>query len=249
MTAGRQRGVGLVELMLALLMAALLTTSLVQAMQAGQQATAVQQQLAGLQADARYALASLAAPVQNAGYTPEPWLAGSGMAAVGSDSQANFNSAGDRLALQRLSPRNCFGTLNSVTDVLGQPRYYLLRDSYWVLPGGRLVRRCSYGPPGGAMVTQVNNQGLVERVERLVVEYAEDSDGDSHADQWVRAGQWQPHSRLLGVRLCVLLASHGPLIPPRAERFSMLGETVTSPADGRLRRVYQASWVIEGQRL
>lgn len=249
MRAHLNRGMGLVELMLALLMSALLTAGLVQALQAGQSAARLQQQLAGMQTDARYALATLEASISGAGYTPEPWQAGADTTAITADSQADFNSAGDRLALQRMSSRNCFGSPNNVTDVLGRPRYFLRRDSYWVLPGGRLVWRCAYGPPGGAMVTQVNNQGLVEQVERLVVEYAEDSDLDNHADRWVRAGQWQPHSRLLGVRLCLLLASHDPLLPPRGERFRLLDEWVSTAADGRLRRVFQGSWVIEGQRL
>ena len=129
------------------------------------------------------------------------------------------------------------------------PHYYLLRERFFVQDGGRLVRNCAYGPADGALVTQVNNLALVEQVERLVLQFAEDTNADSHADHWVRAGQWQEQSRLMGVRLCLLLASHDPLLPARGGRVQMLDRWFSTPADGRLRKTFQAAWLIEARRL
>ncbi len=104
-----------------------------------------------------------------------------------------------------------------------------------------------YGADADSLVTQVNNLGLVEGVAALQVQYAEDSDGDSFADRWVGAGQWQSEDRLTGVRVSLLLASPFPVGGTQPRRFQLLDELVDVPADGRLRRAFHSAAAIRGR--
>ena len=82
MRRGQSKGFGLVELMLALLLGAVLATGLLQVVQASMAAARLQQQLSALQEDARYALASISAAVRPAGFQPQPWLGSTGLPAI-----------------------------------------------------------------------------------------------------------------------------------------------------------------------
>lgn len=247
----RQRSCGfsLVELMLALALGAALTAGFLQLVSAGVSAARLQQELGNLQENARFALSSMAGSVRNAGFNPEPWGSALPVPDIDPATQADFSSAGDRLVVNQLSRSNCYGSQNPITDLLGNPHFYHLQNSFWVSDSNTLVRRCTYGPVGAVPVVQVNNLTVIEQIEHLALQFAEDNNGDARMDGWVRAGQWQADSRILGVRLGLLVASHDPLLPASSEEIELLGQTLNTPADGRLRRSFQVVWAIEGQRL
>lgn len=242
-------GFGLVELMLSVGIGAALTLSFVQLVSAGMAASRLQQELAGLQETARFAIASIEGTTRAAGFTHQPWISPGAAPAIDLATAHAISQQGDRLATNQLSNTNCYGNLNPITDVSGAAEYFQLHNSFWVSTDKRLVRRCTYGPVGGSAVVQINNNSLAEPVEYLALQFAEDLDHDGIADGWVRAGQWQATSRLLGVRLGLLVASHDPLLPAASTQLTVLDRAVSVPADRLLRQVFQASWPFEGALL
>jgi hypothetical protein len=233
--------------MLALLLGGLLTTALVGVVTASTGAWKVQQELAAMQESTRLAVRALQDASAGAGFSPEPWDAASMAAAVDDASADDALPGGDRLVLTTRSERDCFGRMNPATGPTGAPRFDLLRRTFFARSDGNLVTRCEYGPDNASLVAQINNQGLAEHVEAFQVLFAEDTNADGHADRWVGAGQWQDENRLRGVRFALLLASPGPLMEPLATVHVLLNRTVTAPADGRLRRVFQGVAAFEGR--
>ena len=103
---------------------------------------------------------------------------------------------------------------------------------------GNLAHTCRYGANTEHMVTQLQRQGLVENVEAFQVLYAEDLDGDGMADRWIPGGQWRDEKQVLGLQLALLLSSSQAVKEPVSRNYNVLEEVVTTPADGKLRRVF-----------
>jgi prepilin-type N-terminal cleavage/methylation domain-containing protein len=244
---GSYKGFTLVELLVALALATLLISGATQLVLAASKSYQLQRNVSELQENARLALESMTSAVEGTGYHPQPWLAASGLEGIGSLSQDNINSRGDRLNLAGWSDRNCFENPNPVRDETGQPRFFLREMAFSINGSKNLAVNCRYGPSAGQMTTQVNNLGLVENAEMLQLLFAEDTNDDQNADRWVSAGQWQNQQQVLAVRFGLLLASLDPLDTPRAELHQVLDELHRSPADGRLRKVFTTTAVIRGR--
>ncbi|QIT56616.1 prepilin-type N-terminal cleavage/methylation domain-containing protein [Aquisalimonas sp. 2447] len=80
---------------------------------------------------------------------------------------------------------------------------------------------------------------LVENVEAMRIQYGEDTSGDFQVNRYRTASQlsdndWQ---NVLSVRISVLFASDEVLSEARATDFSLLGETIPTDADRRVRQV------------
>ncbi|KAA9132819.1 prepilin-type N-terminal cleavage/methylation domain-containing protein [Marinihelvus fidelis] len=238
------RGFTLVELLVAMAIGALVTTSLVRVTQSVGGAWRVQDETARLHEHARLAVRTLLGPVGGAGYQPDPWSGP--LPAVTAGSADEFNAHGDRLEVQRRSPRNCYGSDNPVAGPGGGPAHYLEINRFHVRDGS-LVRQCRYGADSSSLTTQINNLGVVEHVDNFQVLYAEDTDADGVANRWVRAGQWQEESRILGVRFAFLLASPGPLFADHGGAHDLLGTTVNAADDGHARVVSHAAVAIAGR--
>jgi hypothetical protein len=136
------------------------------------------------------------------------------------------------------SERNCFENLNPVEDADGKPRFFL-RESVLDLNTSRnLSHTCRYGPDADQFVTQIRRQGLVQNVDAFQVLYAEDLDGDRLADRWITAGQWSDPANVTGLQLVLLLTSNDSVSEPRLQTYNLFEQTISSPADGKLRRVF-----------
>lgn len=240
-------GFSLLELLMALAIATLLVSGLLTVVQAAGASFRLQQGLGQMQEDARFVLATLAAEIEPAGYSPTPWVAATRLPAIAAGTADAVDAGGDRLVLRRWSDRNCHANSNPVRDDQGRPAFFVLEHTFRVRPGAGLAQTCRYGPQAGPMVTQVNNLGLAEGIESLQILLAEDTDGDGNANRWIRAGQWQDESRVMGVRLGLLLASPFVVEGARPGPLQVLDALHVPAEDGRLRRVVSTAVALRGR--
>jgi type IV pilus assembly protein PilW len=244
---GRAGGLTLVELLVALVLTAFLVLGLVQMVSAATAADALQRNQAQLLDRARFALNTLGRAVREAGFRPEPWNDAFAIEALTEDTLDDASARGDRLAVRSWSDRNCFDNRNPDTDGAGRPLFYLRESTFEPLASGGLAHRCRYGPDPASLTTQIARQGLVEGVESLQVLYGEDADGDGNAETWVRAGQWTASGRVLGIRIALLVAGDDAVAEAGPADLSILDESRRTPADGRLRHVFESAFAIRGK--
>lgn len=240
-------GFTLVELLVALAIGAVLLSAGLRVVLAAASGFRLQQALAQVQEDGRYALGAIEAEVRAAGFHPRPWETGFSDRALASGTVEAYTERSDRLVLRRLSDRNCHDRPNPVSDADGRPAHYLLEQGFHADSEGDLVWRCRYGPEGGPLVTQVNNFGLAEGVEAFQVRYAEDRDQDGLAERWVDAGGWQVERDVRAVHLALLLASKTPVGAEQAPVLRVLGEIIVPPADRRLRQLFESTVLLRGR--
>lgn len=233
----RARGFTLFELLLAMALGAGVIAGLLTLTHALGESIRQQQALAGLQSSARLALESLAAEIEGAGATDQPWLPGQRPAVSGS--LAATSGDADVLVLTRRNTRNCLGNDNPARDAAGQPLPWQMRSEFALRDGERLVRTCFYGPGPGAGTRQLNAATLVEGIEAFSVRFGEDRDDDGRVDEWIRAGSWTSEPGVLGVRLGVLIVGPHAIGVPSPGRIELLGDLIDVPDDGRPRLVLE----------
>jgi len=240
-------GLTLLELLLAMALAALLILGLAQIVAAASAAGSLQRNQAQIQDHARLAIGVLSKAIREAGYRPEPWDDDFSPMAFPSENLDGASAAGDRLVLRTWSDLNCFGNRNPSLDGEGNPRFYIRESLFDVTTAHDLARRCRYGPGPGEMTTQIRRQGLLPGVESFQVLYGEDGNGDGNIERWVTAGEWSDARRILGVRIGLLLASDDAVVEPEARQLQVLDATTTVPADGRLRGVFEFAASLRGR--
>jgi prepilin-type N-terminal cleavage/methylation domain-containing protein len=242
------RGFTLVELLIALVLAAGITTGTVRLVSAASASYRAQQNLGALQENARFAFEALRREVAQAGFRPEPWNPAYALTAVASESADAYRPRSDLLVLQRWSRRNCFENANPINDADGPPAYHLLENAFHVTAAGALSQRCRYGPDATRLTTQINGLGLVNDVSGMQLLFAEDGDQDGNADRWVRAGAWQAEAGVLGTRIGLLLATPEAMHAPPQPAIPVLDETLDAPPDGRLYRFFETTVALAGRQ-
>lgn len=242
----RQRGLGLVEFMVAGLAGTMLLAVLVQVAAGARSSFALQEAIAELQDGTHFAVDSIGAILRQTGFDPEPWLDAARAVGVAAGSGDAVTADSDRIVLRTWSDRNCFDTLNPARDAQGRPRFYLRESVLEKLASDNLALTCRYGPGDDELVTQIPRQGLLPGVEAFQALYAEDLDGDAAADRWVRGGGWSDIQSVLGVQVALLLASRETVADPVSRTWRVLDQDVRTPADGRLRRVITMAHAIRG---
>jgi hypothetical protein len=237
----------LIELLIALALAAFLVLGLVQMVAAASAADGLQRNQAQLLDRARFAMGILGRAVRQAGYRPEPWNSAYADGALGEANLDGASASGDRLELRAWSDRNCFDNRNPDRDADGRPLFYLRESRFDLTVDGSLAHTCRYGPAADSLTTQIPRQGLLPGVEAFQILYGEDADSDGNIDGWVRAGQWADARRVLGVRFGLLLASDDAVAEPVTATFDVLGTALQAPADGRLRRLFDFALAIRSR--
>jgi type IV pilus assembly protein PilW len=236
----------LLELMVAVAVAAILILGLVTIASATSAASLLQRNQAQVQDNVRFAMNLLSRAVRQAGYSPEPWNEDFGREAVTAESADGGPGASDRLAVRGWSDRNCFENLNPDRDADDQPLFYLRESVFDLTASGNLAHRCRYGPSAAELTTQIPRQGVVPGIESFQVLYGEDADGDGDVERWVKAGEWSHPDDTLGVRIGLLAAGDNAVLERSAKDYELLGVTVSRPADGRLRRAFEFATAIRG---
>lgn len=240
-----EQGFTLIELAMAMAIAAILITAVVQLALATTTSFQLQQNLGALQENARFAMNTIQTEVEATAYAPKPW--DSAYAGWSVEAQDVFSSSSDRLTIRRWSDTNCYENANSVLDANGLPSYYLRETTFFINGSKSLAQNCKYGPSAVQLTTQVNNLGLVEYAEALQFLFADDSDIDGNADRWLSAGNWSEEQMVKAVRVGLLLATPGKASYSDGQTLQVLDTQHPSPADGRIRRVFESTIAIRGR--
>ena len=242
-----QKGMLLAELLIAVLLSAFLVIGLVQIVAAARSSFRLQENEAEVQENGRYAIATLAVLIRQAGFSPQPWNESFQLQALTSDTHDRVSTRSDRIVLRSWSNRNCFDNRNPIEDESGEPAFFL-RESVFDLNSRRdLTHTCRYGPSDAAFTTQIRHQGFIRNVESFQALYGEDRNHDGSIDRWVRGGQWSDERQVLGVRLGLLLYSSDVVVEQAAQDFSVLDFQYRTRADGRLHRLFEATVQIKGR--
>jgi len=241
------RGFTLMEVMIGVALSTILMSGIVQLLSGSVSAYRLQLGQSQLEESARYARDVLITHIAQAGFQPEPWQNPSGFQAVTSEALEGGSTAADQLGLQRWSRNNCYGNENPVADFDGQPAFYLLQVRFKVNSTNNLAMTCRYGPDLSGLITQMNNLGLIEDVESMQVLYAEDRNGDDIADTWVSAQSWLEESNIRAIKVALLLSTKHPFEQAVSRQITLLDESITTPADGQLRRIKSLTTAIRGR--
>jgi prepilin-type N-terminal cleavage/methylation domain-containing protein len=241
------RGFSLMEVMIAVFLSSLLMSGIVQLLGSSASTYRLQLSQGQLEESARYARDILISHISQAGYQPEPWQALPGLPALTDESLDGESMPGDQLGLQRWSMQNCYGNENPIKGNDGRAAFYLLQAHFHVNSSKNLAMTCRYGPDASALVTQINNYGLVEDVESMQVLYAEDRDGDKIADTWVTGQAWQHESNIRSVKIGLLLSTPQAFKHSVSEQITLLDTSISTPADGHLRKLAMLTSAIRGR--
>lgn len=242
-----QSGFTLMEVMIGVSLSTVLISGIIQLLIGSVSAYRLQLSQGQLEESGRYARDVMITHIAQAGYQPDPWQNLSGLQALTNESLEGSSSAGDQLGLQRWSRYNCYGNENPVMDATGQPASYLLQTRFKINSANNLAITCRYGPDADQLRIQMNNFGLIEDVESMQVLYAEDRDGDEIADGWVKAQTWLQERNIRAVKVAFLLSTRQPVDQAASTQVNLLDETITTPADGHLRRVRSLTTAIRGR--
>ena len=240
-------GFSLMEVMIGMLLSSILISGIVQLIGGSVSAYRLQLSQSQLEESGRYARDVLITHIAQAGYQPEPWQNQPPLPALTDEALDGDLLAGDQLGLQRWSRNNCYGNENPVTDSDGQPEFHLLQTRFRVNAANNLAMTCRYGPNASQLHTQINNFGLIEEVESMQVLYAEDRNGDDIADRWVTGQAWQKESNVRAIKVALLLSTNQAFDQAVSEQITLLDETITTPADGHLRRISSLTTAIRGR--
>jgi hypothetical protein len=231
-------GFVLTELLVAGLLAAFLMLGLIQMAAGVSRGLLLIESLSQSQQGGRFAVDQIRDGVMAAGFHPSPWDGSSTIPGLGEETSDGGLDGNDVLVLRQLSDKNCYGNSNTILDGNGRPAFFLRESIFEVTANRNLSHTCRFGPDGGAMVRQINHQGLVQKVESFQLLYAEDSDGDRLANRLVRAGNWNDISNITGIEIGLLIATKESLGEPQTSTMMVLDQAVTPAPDGRLRQVW-----------
>lgn len=242
-----QRGISLLELLIATMLTSLLMLGLVHFASAAGSSNRLMENQALLQDQLRVSRRVLAPAIIQAGFNPSPWIASRSLEALG-DGTTNAHSRGnDRLVVREWSDRNCFENLNPVKDPEGKAAFHIRESAFDVSSDGHLTRDCRYGPTLTDLVVQIRRQGLVPGVESFQLLFGVDSDGSGNIDRWTRAHEWENKNSVLGIKVGLLLAGVDPVVEPVSGIFKVLDVTETSRADGKLRMGAESVFAMRGK--
>jgi len=248
MYAGKtQQGFSLMELMIGVSLSTIMMSGIVQLMAGSVSAYRLQLGQSQIEESVRYARDVLVTHIAQAGFQAEPWLSPVTFHALTDESLNGSSSSADQLGLQRWSRTNCYGNNNPILDGEGQPAFFMLQTRFKVNTSNNLAITCRYGPDTSALRTQINNFGLIEDVESMQVLYGEDRNGDAIADAWVPAQTWSQESNIRAVKVALLLSTRQAFDQAASTQLTLLDETITTAADGHLRRIRSFTTAIRGR--
>lgn len=262
----KQRGLSIVELLVALVISMLLLTGVVQVFFSSKQTYASNEAASRLQENGRFALEFIAQSARHAGYVeaanattapPNP-IATPGAANCNTprvcSTQGNGN-ASDTIGFA-LQPRilegarrDCLGNpLGPLTDI--ETNRYLIVNYFEVIPGANGApsalgcKSWNFTKGAGEWVAGPGASPLIDGIDALQIQYGISTSGDrNNVNQYVSADRvtaLNAWNDVLAVRIAVLANSIEPVDPPApARRYVLLDAAPTAAFDdGRARQVF-----------
>ena len=228
----RERGFGLIELMVALVLGLLASGVALQLLLVNNQTFSLQRTSATLEQDGQMLLRYMMADIRQAGRgtatdgTIDPVVFDTTQTAFAQD---GVNGANDQLVINYFGLRDCQGGGNGTEQEIIN-RYFV--DNQGVLS-------CSGNLSGGVAE-------LMEGVESFQVQYGIDTElnGQAGVTRYVNAGA-QGASPVVTIRFDILLRSEGEVQTPAVATAYYLGDQLVNvAADRRLRKVFRSTVMI-----
>lgn len=237
-----QRGLTLVELMIALTIGLVLLLVIGSVYLSSRQAFRVQEDNARIQEGGRFALEIIGRSLKQAGYADIPFT-GLKVAFTGTAINGTNGAAGvaDTLTTQydgAIGDRDCEGNAVIAANSIIQNNFNLdAANAELQCAGAIAVAPLTPAAPGAAPT----GTPLLDNVEDLQILYGIDTDGDQSANQYVATpANW---SQVVTARVCVLIRSEKiGIVAAGSSYLDCNGAAVAVPADRRLRRAFTATF-------
>ena len=194
----------------------------------------MQEQLAGVQTEGRFALMFLERIIQNAGWREGKLTNNPGLITVAIDGSDNSASSGSHDSISAtmfnmVNTVDCNGV--AITDSNVTNEFYVDGD-------GTLM--CE-GSGGGSA------QPIIENVESFQVLYGVDTDADGLVNLYLPSNSVSNFDTVLAIKIGILVASENNATPESIEQdFDVLGEAF-NVTDQRVRRLFQTTITIPNQ--
>ncbi|MCF6364093.1 MAG: PilW family protein [Gammaproteobacteria bacterium] len=225
----RQQGFSLVEIMVAMTLGLVLLGGTITLYASSKDSYRLQENIAGLQENARFAIHALRRDVEMAGFPMAREIVPFNIA----ETLDGGGNTSDQLSIQYNSsnpPNNtdCLGTVVAPPGTLITNRYTINNDGDLVCQGN----------------TNNLTQTLVENVINMQALYGVDTDANGSANQYLRANEvtalpGNPWLQVVSLRLALLVASETAVGPaPRPPLTLLDAVPAFAPADNRLYRVF-----------
>ena len=225
------KGFSLVELLVAGVIGLILLGGVISVFLGSKTTYRMQEQLAGVQTEGRFALMFLERIVQNAGWQDGVPQSDDIVAIAGVDNSFSGTSF-DEVSATMFNMENtvdCNGVAITDNDVTN--RFYVDVDGTLICEGS-----------GGG-----RPQPIIENVESFQVLYGIDTDADGLVNRYLTANAVGDFTRVLAIKIAILVASEGNATPESIEQdFDVLGDAFNA-TDQRVRRLFQTTINVPNQ--
>lgn len=224
-TAG-QRGFSLVEIMVALTISLILMAGVIQIFLSSRASYRLQNGMARLQENGRFAMDFLSRDIGNAGFT-------TGTAAIAPINSANSTDGGgnvsDAIEISYQGTTDCLGQA-AASPVIN--RYYVNDTNLMCLGNGNATP-----------------QPLIGGVQNMQILYGQDTDGDNIANLYVSAGNVTNWASVVSVRIALLLSTVNAVNDQQdTNTYTLLNAPPIGPPNDNLqRRVYTKTIILRNQ--
>lgn len=232
----RQAGVGLVEIMVALVIGLFLVGGVAQIFLSNKQSFRVQEAQASLQENMRLASVLLSSGIGKAGFRENAHDGLTTVFPATTPALAGTNNEGaSTIVLDGTDTITIrFQGNDMMTSCLGGTveAGVLSANTYRV--NNNRVLQCVTNNTAGGMTTTAT-QALLDNVEDIQILYGEDTNADGSADRYVNAAtvglNW---NNVLSVHVALLLASDGDVKPDAETKiYHLVGTSITKPDTGK----------------
>ncbi|CAD6874078.1 PilW family protein [Methylomonas fluvii] len=235
-----QRGMTLIEIMIALLIGAFLLTGIIQIFIGSRQSYRMQESMSRLQENGRFALEFLAHDIRMAGFwgcrnptSPDIDIAGTNNNATNGD---NIDDGTDTLTLKGAFVQTPTGTCGDA--VLSTDAFYTHATS-----------TITYKINNGVLQQDTNglNNPLVEGIENMQILYGADTNSDNSPDYYVAAGTTGLNmAQVVSIRISLLAATIEDNLTSQSTPYTYNGAT-TTPSDLKIRRVFSSTIAVRNR--
>ncbi len=220
MTSGnplmRNRGFTIVELMITLAIASILTIGALNFLASASQTNRLQSALSGLNVSGRFGLEQLSRDIRMSGYRNSDWTLGA-LSNVITATDGAAATGGDSIALLYEGTRDC---------------------NFALAPGG--VVSNTYQVVNGTL--ECNGQPVTGGAQEMQVYFGEDTDSNRVANRWLSPGTaGLDMTRIVSVRIHLLVRTNANAISSGPQAYYFNNAQQAAVDDGQIRREYSVT--------